>query len=311
MTSILSFDSRSMSYLLDAGFSEHFSSDYPLFYRNKYQKGKGKDVKYFYRSAIDSALKNNQVRAVELIIRYIEDYQNRFESGYLFYRNFPSLLDKGIDIQPLLRSEVFNFQFDFDEWPSTHHNPDEYLRPFNESIFMIRKHYRTVFPEEDFAPIDDDDKSEAKKIDSSKIYKIRYSVNFLPILGAYVDKQTDPYTKEVTRKVNNADVNILGLFCECGQLDWFVEENLQDLIKFKWDGFGFSLHFFGCCIHILYILLLFMYNNIVYIDQLPRQEDLAAAKTGGTAAGSHKSYSTAILGGIIYPLGYEIVQMFN
>ena len=109
MTSILSFDSRSMSYLLDAGFSEHFSSDYPLFYRNKYQKGKGKDVKYFYRSAIDSALKNNQVRAVELIIRYIEDYQNRFESGYLFYRNFPSLLDKGIDIQPLLRSEVFNF----------------------------------------------------------------------------------------------------------------------------------------------------------------------------------------------------------
>ena len=53
---------------------------------------------------------------------------------------------------------------------------------------MIRKHYRTVFPEEDFAPIDDDDKSEAKKIDSSKIYKIRYSVNFLPILGAYVDK---------------------------------------------------------------------------------------------------------------------------
>ena len=216
MTSILSFDSRSMSYLLDPVFSEHFSSDYPLFYRNKYQKGKGKDVKYFYRSAIDSALKNNQVRAVELIIKYIEDYQNKFESGYLFYRNFPSLLDKGIDIQPLLRSEVFNFQFDFDEWPSTHHNPNEYLRPFNESIFMIRKHYRTVFPEEDFAPIDDDDKSDSKKIDSSKIYKIRYSVNFLPILGAYVNKVTDPYTKEVTREVNNADVNILGLFCSDG-----------------------------------------------------------------------------------------------
>jgi hypothetical protein len=91
---------------------------------------------------------------------------------------------------------------------------------------MIRKHYRTVFPEEEFAPINDDDKSDSKKIDSSKIYKIRYSVNFLPILGAYVNKQTNPYTKEVTREVNNADVNILGLFCSDGQLDWFVEENL-------------------------------------------------------------------------------------
>jgi len=35
MVSILSFDSRSMSYLLADTFSDHFSFEYPLFYRNK------------------------------------------------------------------------------------------------------------------------------------------------------------------------------------------------------------------------------------------------------------------------------------
>ena len=39
MVSILSFDSRSMNYLLKDDFKEHFSNEYPLFYRNKIQKG--------------------------------------------------------------------------------------------------------------------------------------------------------------------------------------------------------------------------------------------------------------------------------
>lgn len=59
MTSILSFDSRSMSYLLRDEFEEYFSSDYPLFYRNKIQKGASSENRFFYRSAIDSALRNN------------------------------------------------------------------------------------------------------------------------------------------------------------------------------------------------------------------------------------------------------------
>ena len=59
MVSILSFDSRSMAYLLQEDFKEHFSDKYPFFYRNKIQKGPSKDKKYFYRSAIDSSLRNN------------------------------------------------------------------------------------------------------------------------------------------------------------------------------------------------------------------------------------------------------------
>ena len=62
MVSILSFDGRSMKYLLGDEFEEFFNKEFPIFYRNKIQKGGGKngsDLRYFYRSAIDSALRNN------------------------------------------------------------------------------------------------------------------------------------------------------------------------------------------------------------------------------------------------------------
>ena len=64
MVSILSFDSRSMQYLLQDEFSDHFSKEFPLFYKNKIQKGSPKDQKFYYRSAIDNALRNNQIKAV-------------------------------------------------------------------------------------------------------------------------------------------------------------------------------------------------------------------------------------------------------
>jgi hypothetical protein len=208
MVSILSFDSRSMGYLLKDDFADHFSKQFPLFYRNKIQKGQSKDSKYFYRSAIDSALRNNQVRAVSIIIEYVVKYQNNFIYSYLFNRNFPILLEKGIEVKPLLDSNIFVFNFDLDEWPSSHFNPDQHLRAFNENIFMIRKHYKTVFPEEEFDPMNDNDdvdgdKHKSKKYDSSKVYKIKYSINMLPYIGTYLHKDVDPYSKEETRSMAN------------------------------------------------------------------------------------------------------------
>ena len=56
MVSILSFDSRSMEFLLDDGFSEMFPAKYPFFYKNKIRKG---EDRYFYRNAVENAIKNN------------------------------------------------------------------------------------------------------------------------------------------------------------------------------------------------------------------------------------------------------------
>ena len=53
MTSILSFDNRSMNRLLSDEFDEHFSAEYPIFYKNKLNKGTIHKPKYFFRNAID------------------------------------------------------------------------------------------------------------------------------------------------------------------------------------------------------------------------------------------------------------------
>ena len=44
---------------MDDQFAEYFDKRYPIFYKNKIQKGPMEDQKFFYRSAVDNALKNN------------------------------------------------------------------------------------------------------------------------------------------------------------------------------------------------------------------------------------------------------------
>jgi hypothetical protein len=63
LASVLSFDSRSMAALLGEDNKEHFDDEFPIFYLNKIYKT-GSNKRYFYRTAIDRALKANQVRAV-------------------------------------------------------------------------------------------------------------------------------------------------------------------------------------------------------------------------------------------------------
>lgn len=142
---------------------------------------KGGSDKFFYRNAIDNALKNNQIGAVDGIIKYIVKYQNNYSSSYLFKKNLPSIMDMGVHVQFLFDSKVFTFDFDYDEWPSTHVDDEMYMRPYNESIYSIRQHYETVFPEEDLAPLGDN-----PDISSEKIFKIRYSINLLSMVGQHV-----------------------------------------------------------------------------------------------------------------------------
>jgi hypothetical protein len=58
-----------MKYLLDKKFERFFSEEYPIIYKNKMLKKNGKE--YYYTNAIENALKNNQVHAVNLLINYI------------------------------------------------------------------------------------------------------------------------------------------------------------------------------------------------------------------------------------------------
>jgi hypothetical protein len=115
MCSILAFDSGSMAALLDEKNESYFSELYPIIYKNKIAKKGGES--FYYTNAIDIALKNNQVRAVGLLIEYIENFQNNFISSYLFVKNLPVIMEKGIHIHHLMHSQVFSVTFDYDEWP--------------------------------------------------------------------------------------------------------------------------------------------------------------------------------------------------
>ena len=93
----------------------HFSEKYPLFYKIKVQKGKiiktkithkSQQSKYFYRSALDNALKTNQMRAISLNIDYIVKFQNNYQSSFLFKKNLHQIIAKGISVQSLFESKV-------------------------------------------------------------------------------------------------------------------------------------------------------------------------------------------------------------
>lgn len=162
MLSILSFDSRTMKYLLNEQFDDHFNSKFPLFYKNKIPKGKqltrqelidGQQSKFYYRSAIDNALRNNQISAVKLIINYCIQYQNNYTSSFLFLQNLPTIFEKGIDVIGLIDSDVFNYTFDFDQWPSVHTNHDRVLKPYHGSLFNLREEYSKIFKEPKYQAI--------------------------------------------------------------------------------------------------------------------------------------------------------------
>jgi hypothetical protein len=102
-----------MTVLLGEDNNQYYSDDFPIFYLNKIYKT-GSKSKYFYRTAIDRALKANQVRAVSLMIEYIIKYQNTYISSFLFKKNIPELLEKGIKLTDLFNSNVFSYTFDYD-----------------------------------------------------------------------------------------------------------------------------------------------------------------------------------------------------
>lgn len=190
MVSILAFDSKSIKSLLSEKFENHFTDEFPIFYTNKSTekvvKG-GKPVQVTrYNSAIDVAVANNQIRGVGLMIDHIVKYQNNFVSSFLFKSNLLTLMSKGIEVDRLLKSNVFFFQFEFDEWPQVHTNFDELIVPYNGSIFDIRTSYNDVFPE--LGDPLKETTEQAEDINTDKFYKITYNLNLLPDLRENKDE---------------------------------------------------------------------------------------------------------------------------
>lgn len=66
MANVLSFDSRSMKFILEHEYVDQIDKKHPIFYKNKLIKPDSSESKpkYFFRNAVEAAMKNNQVGAV-------------------------------------------------------------------------------------------------------------------------------------------------------------------------------------------------------------------------------------------------------
>lgn len=262
MVSLLSFDSRSLECLLDLEKNDRFfRKEYPIFYKNKVQK-QGCPNKFYYRSAIDSALKHNQIRAVERIVDYMVKWQNNYCSSFLFRKKMCSLMDKGIQIGPLLDSEIFCHDFDFDEWPSTHTEPESYRRPYNGSLFDLRYSYKDIFHEAKFDMAAEPDRNDprAAKADNKKVYKIRYQINMIPMLDEHVTTDQDG-----NKVIANRQMGFIDSCIDSDQLDIFAVENFQQLILFKWEGYAKRIHGLNFVMHLIYMGFLTGYTYCIYI----------------------------------------------
>jgi len=54
-----------------------------------------------------------------MMIKYIITYQNKYVYAHLFEKNLVDLIQKGVEMTGLFNSQIFNYGFDFDEWPTT------------------------------------------------------------------------------------------------------------------------------------------------------------------------------------------------
>jgi hypothetical protein len=166
-----------------------------------------------------------------VIIEYICKYQNTFISSFLFSKNLPEVLNKGVPCSQLFESEVFYYKVDYDEWPSIHTCNVDRNRPYNESLFSLRQHYRTTYPESTFDRLPDQDEMSktGEQLDSSRILKIDYSVNLLPSICRFIDGD----------KMHNPEVDIMSILKSSPEIEIFNTEPWIQFIRFKWNTIGF------------------------------------------------------------------------
>ena len=83
-----------------------------------------------------------------------------------------------------------------------------------------------MFPEPEFDLIEEQEDS---KSETSKVFKIKYSLNLLPAIGYYI--KNDPKNGKI---VCNEDVNLMSLTIDSDELDIFETDIVLQLIEFKW-----------------------------------------------------------------------------
>ena len=86
----MSFDNRSIKNLLDDKNNAFFDDKFPIFFKN--ERG---------TSALDTAMNYNQIKSVDLMIKYMIEYQNKFVYAHIFEKNLVEFINKGVTMYGL------------------------------------------------------------------------------------------------------------------------------------------------------------------------------------------------------------------
>lgn len=175
---------------------------------------------------------------------------------------------------------------------------------------MIRQHYLTTFPEVNFERPDFEDETQA--VDSSKIYKMNYSINLLPYVCPHLEMRVN--SNGILKETwVNSKYDVLELLKESKEYDIFKSKAVLDLIKFKWINFGFHFHLIGFANHFLLLTLLIIYDVKVYLNDglyqyvdnptMPKGKERVRIDPHGN------DFAYILLIGIAYQLVYVLFQM--
>lgn len=113
----------------------------------------------------------------------------------------------------------------------------------------------------------------------------------------------------------NQDSDLMSIIATSEELEIFNCPSLQNLIQFKWDEYGMRHHLIGCLMQLLQICILIFYVDYIYINnqincRLERHDNPGGEIDYDTAtyACGENVYAFILLGGIVYPLVYEIIH---
>jgi len=67
-------------------------------------------------------------------------------------------------------------------------------------------------------------------------------------------------------EIANQSVNLLEDCANSEELSIFETDTLKDMIEFKWNQYGYIFHLMGFLIHLVYVIMLFVYTDFVYIN---------------------------------------------
>lgn len=258
------------------------------------KKGKGAATETKLYSAIDTAIENNQIRAVSLIIDHIVNYQDSYVSYRLFSSNFLDLMRKGLTLTPLLCSNIFYKKLEFEDWPTAHTDLEKMLVPYSGSLFEMRHSYDEIFPglgdpmNEEENVKDSPDGNQEQSASSNKYYSITYKVNLLPSV-IYNDETGEVRTGELLESIQDQGEN---------ELEIFEAKVIQDLIDYKWNNYAYFLHYLGAGMHLFYIIAVTYYVYTTYLTGVYGQSDELFPKI-------------LLCLGILYPFIYDSIQLYK